>query len=156
MHRVAKLLRVLAPCLVLHTGRLAAQGAGQESVEHQIRQLEQIQVDLLLRNDVTGMERQWAKDYVVNNPFNEVVDASAGPVRRGQLTYSSFVRSIERVLVHGKTVIVMGAETVVPSGRSPDAGKTIHRRFTDVWMQQKGHWLLTARHASVICDRPAP
>jgi len=132
-------------------GALSAQGPDQSPLEQQIRALEQTQVDLLLRNDVAGMQRNWSKDYVVNNPFNQVVDASAGPIRRGQLTYSSFVRDIERVLVHDHTVVVMGSETVVPSGQSADAGKTIHRRFTDVWMNEDGHWLLIARHASVIC-----
>jgi len=72
-------------------GALSAQGPDQSPLEQQIRALEQTQVDLLLRNDVAGMQRNWSKDYVVNNPFNQVVDASAGPIRRGQLTYSSFV-----------------------------------------------------------------
>jgi len=41
----------------------------------------------------------------------------------------------------------MGKETIVPSGTSADAGKTINRRFTNVWMKKNGKWLLTARHA---------
>ncbi len=98
------------------------------------------------------MERNWARDYTVNNPFNQVVNASQGPIRAGFLTYSSFIREVERVLIHGKTVIVMGKETVAPSGTSADAGRTINRRFTNVWMQENGKWLLTARHASVICQ----
>jgi hypothetical protein len=142
---------LLISLLALALGTLSAQGAVQLPVDQQIRALEQTQVNLLLRNDVAGMARNWSKDYVVNNPFNQVVDASAGPVRRGQLTYSSFVRDIERVLVHDRTVVVMGSETVVPSGQSADAGKTIHRRFTDVWLNEDGRWLLIARHASVIC-----
>ena len=144
-------LFLLTSLLALAPGTLSAQGAVQLPVDQQIRALEQTQVTLLLRNDVAGMERNWSKDYVVNNPFNQVVDASAGPIRRGQLTYSSFVRNIERVLVHDRTVVVMGSETVVPSGQSADAGKTIHRRFTDVWLNEDGRWLLIARHASVIC-----
>lgn len=97
------------------------------------------------------MKRNWASDYVVNNPLNEVVDASKGRISSGTRTYSSFVRDIERVLVHEKTVIVMGQETVVPSGTAPDAGKTIVRRFTNIWMMRDGKWLLTARQATVIC-----
>ncbi|HZC67226.1 MAG TPA: nuclear transport factor 2 family protein [Nitrospirales bacterium] len=144
-------LFLLTSIVVVAPKALSAQGAVQSPAEQQIRALEQTQVDLLLHNDVAGMQRNWSKDYVVNNPFNQVVDASAGPIRRGQLTYSSFVRDIERMLVHDHTVVVMGSETVVPSGQSPDAGKTIHRRFTDVWMNEGGQWLLIARHASVIC-----
>jgi hypothetical protein len=66
--------------------------------------------------------------------------------------YSSFVREVERVLIHGNTIIVMGRETVVPKGASPDAGQIINRRFTNIWMRQNGKWLLTARHANVICQ----
>jgi len=142
----------LTSIVVFSPGALSAQAAVQSPAEQQIRALEQVQVDLLLRNDVAGMQRNWSKDYVVNNPFNQAVDASAGPIRRGQLTYSSFVRDIERVLLHEHTVVVMGSETVVPSGQSADAGKTIHRRFTNVWMNESGQWLLVARHASVICE----
>jgi len=121
-------------------------------LEQEIRKLEQGQVDALMRNDLAAMKANWAKDYVVNNPFNEAVDASKGPIQAGTLTYSSFVREVERVLIRGNTVIVMGRETVVPKGTSPDAGKTINRRFTDVWMKQNGKWLMTARQASVVCQ----
>ena len=121
-------------------------------LEQEIRKLEQGQVDALMRNDLAAMKANWAKDYVVNNPFNEAVDASKGPIQAGTLTYSSFVREVERVLIRGNTVIVMGRETVVPKGTSPDAGKTIDRRFTDVWMKQNGKWLMTARQASVVCQ----
>ena len=122
-----------------------------QAVEQEIRRLEQRQVELLLRDDVAGMEKQWAEDFTVNNPFNRVVKGRQGPVRAGRLTYASFARDVEAVLVKGETAIAMGAETVIPSGKSPDAGKTIRRRFTDVWMKAGGRWLLVARHANVIC-----
>ena len=120
-------------------------------LEQEIRTLEQAQVDALLRNDIAAMKRNWATDFVVNNPRNEVVEASKGRIASGTRTYSSFIREVERVLIHGNTVIVMGQEIVVPSGTAPDAGKTIIRRFTNIWMKRDGKWLLTARQATVIC-----
>jgi hypothetical protein len=122
-----------------------------DALEQEIRHREQAQVDALLRHDIAAMKRNWAADYVVNNPFNEVVEASKGRIQSGARTYSSFVRDIERVLIHENTVIVMGQETVVPSGTASDAGKTVVRRFTNVWMMREGQWLLTARQATVIC-----
>jgi hypothetical protein len=122
-----------------------------DALEQEIRQREQAQVDALLKHDIAAMKRNWAADYVVNNPFNEVVDASKGRIQSGARTYSSFVRDIERVLIHDNTVIVMGQETVVPSGVAPDAGKTMVRRFTNIWMMREGRWLLTARQATIIC-----
>ena len=121
------------------------------ALEQEIRALEQVQVDALLRNDIAAMKRNWATDYVVNNPRNEVVEASKGRIASGTRTYSSFIREVERVLIHGNTVIVMGQEIVVPSGTAPDAGKTIIRRFTNIWMKRDGKWLMTARQATVIC-----
>ncbi len=122
------------------------------SVDQEIRKLEQGQVDALLRNDVDEMQTHWAKDYTVNNPFNKVVKASEGPIRAGTLTYSSFIREIESIIIHGETVIVMGGETIVPNDNSPESGKTIHRRFTNIWMKENGKWLMVARHANVICE----
>ena len=121
------------------------------ALEQEIRTLEQAQVDSLLRNDIAAMKRNWATDFVVNNPRNEVVEASKGRIASGTRTYSSFIREVEKVLIHETTVIVMGQEIVVPSGTAPDAGKTIIRRFTNIWMKRDGKWLLTARQATVIC-----
>jgi len=133
-------------------GLVSGQSAKQDdALVQQIKSLEQSEVDALLRNDLLALEKIWAPDYTVNNPRNEVGKAVMGPIRAGARTYSSFIRDIEQVLIHENTVIVMGRETVVPKGPAPDAGQTINRRFTNIWMKQKGKWLLTARHANVIC-----
>lgn len=143
-----------AGCTLLTATAVFGQVAAQdnETTERTIRALEQAEVDALLRGDLEGVARLWADDYTVNNPRNEVGRAAEGPIRAGTRTYASFVREVERVLLHGETVIVMGSETVVPSGRSPDAGQTIRRRFTNVWMTRDGRWLLVARHANVVCQ----
>ena len=127
--------------------------AQTRAIAEKIRRLEQRQVDYLLSRDVEAMERNWSPDYTVNNPFLHVVNAHHGPIHDRTLTYSSFKRDIERILVHNRTVFVMGSETVVPKDQSPDAGKTINRRFTDVWMYERGNWLLVARQASVVCSK---
>ena len=146
-------MRLMIPAIAFV---LACSASGQttnqnDALEQEIRRREQSQVDALLKNDIAAMKRNWAADYVVNNPFNEVVEASKGRIQSGARTYSSFVRDIERVLIHDNVVIVMGQETVVPSGASSDAGKTMVRRFTNIWMMREGQWLLTARQATVIC-----
>lgn len=125
-------------------------GDGKDAVEKEIRKLEQRQVELLLHGEVAEMEKQWSKDYMVNNPFNKLVKAREGPIRNRQLTYSKFEREVEAVLVKGEVAVALGGEVVVPSGQSTDAGKTIRRRFTNVWVKEEGRWLLLARHASVI------
>jgi len=149
MKYILFIVMILAAANGLVTGQSVKQ---TDALEQEIRKLEQGQVDALLRNDLAEMEKHWAEDYTVNNPFNEVVKASQGPIRSGTRTYASFNREIEKILIRGKTVVVMGNETVVPNGTLPDAGKTVNRRFTNVWMKEKGKWKMVARHASVICQ----
>lgn len=127
--------------------------SNNETIEKEIRELEQDQVDYLLRGDLDAMEKNWDADHTVNNPFNQIVKASEGTIRQGLLTYSSFVRDVQKVIIHGNTVLVMGTESVVPKGNSPDAGKTIQRRFTNVWMKKNDKWLLIGRHANTVCEK---
>ena len=119
--------------------------------EELLKKLEQRQVDLLLKGDVKEMAAAWGPEFTVNNPFNEVVNGHEGPIRLGKLTYSSFTRVVERITFHNEIAIVMGRETVVPSGRSVNAGQELKRRFTTVWFRSHGEWKMLARHANVIC-----
>lgn len=146
------ILSVVIVVLTVLSSVVGQSAKGDKVLEQKIRDLEKEEVAALLRDDLAAVRAHWAEDYTVNNPFNRVVKASEGPINAGTLTYSSFVREIESVQIHGGTVIVMGRETVVPKGSSPDTGKTIHRRYTNIWMKRNSRWLLTARHASVVCQ----
>ena len=148
------LLATVLTCVV--TGPVSGQSAKQnDALEQSIRKLELAESDAVVRSDVAALEKLWAEDFTVNNPTNQVSRGRTevlNRVRSGQLNYSSFVREIESVRVYGDTVIVMGLEAIVPSGASADAGKTIRRRYTNIWMKRKGKWLLASRHANVICQ----
>ena len=148
------LLATIIICIA--TGSALGQNAKQKGdLERTIRRLELAESDAVLRSDVAALEKLWAEDFTVNNPQNqisrgrkEVLDR----VRSGLLGYSSFVREIESVGFYGDTVIVMGLEIVMPTGNNPRAGQALRRRYTNVWMKRNGKWLLTARHANIICQ----
>ncbi len=143
---LAVILAVFAP------GSASAQSVKQKAqIEQEIRRLDSAHAAAILRGDLAALDKLWTKDFRVNNPFNQIDRADR--IRSGAVTYSSFIREPETVLVHGDTVIVMGREIVVPKGDSPDAGKTINRRYTNIWMKRSGKWRLVARHASVICPQ---
>ena len=145
-------LILLAVLTILTPALVSAQTEKQKLViEKEIRKLDLAHADAVLRGDLAAMDKIWTKDFKVNNPFNEVDKADR--IRTGAVTYSSFVRVAESVQVHGDTVIVMGHEEVVPKGNSPSAGKTINRRYTNIFMKRSGKWRLIARHASVICQK---
>jgi ketosteroid isomerase-like protein len=145
-----RLILVVATLIGLTSGLVLAQSAKEKTaIEQEIRRLDLAHADAILRGDLAALDKLWTEDFMVNNPFNEIDKANR--IRNGAVTYSSFVREPEAVAIHGDTAIVMGRETAVPKGNSPDAGKTIKRRYTNIWMKRQGKWRLVARHASVIC-----
>ena len=150
-----KLIVFAAVVTFVVPGLLLAQSAKQNNaLEQEIRKLDLAEADGLLRKDVAVLGKLWAEDFTVNNPRNGISNGRnevLALIRNGIIDYSSFVREIETMLFHGDTVIVMGLETIKPVGNAPFAGQTVRRRFTHIWMKKNGKWLLTARHANIIC-----
>jgi ketosteroid isomerase-like protein len=147
-----RLILLTVAMTLLVPGLVSAQSVKQKAaIEQEIRRLDLEHADAVLRGDLAALDKLWTRDFKVNNPFNEIDKADR--IRTGAVTYSSFIREPESVLIHGDTVIVMGREIVVPKGNSPDAGKTINRRYTNIWMKRNSKWRLVARQASVICQK---
>jgi ketosteroid isomerase-like protein len=141
---------VTAFILLISTGPLSGQTPQEKTaIEQEVKRLDLEHADAVLRGDQEAMNKYWTEDFMVTNPFNEIDQADR--IKKGIVTYASFIRESEAIKVHGNTVIVMGKEIVVPKGKSPDAGKTINRRYTNIWMMRDGKWRLVARHANVIC-----
>jgi ketosteroid isomerase-like protein len=142
---------LLSTTLLIIAGQVFAQSEKEKKeIEQEVKKLDIEHANAVLRGDLAAMDKYWTEDFIVNNPFNEIDHADR--IRDGRVTYASFIRESEAIKVHGNTVIVMGKEIVVPKGNSPQAGKTINRRYTNVWMKRDGQWRLIARHASVICN----
>ena len=121
------------------------------TIEEQIRVMEAEQVKAVLAHDTAALERIWSPQLMVNAPDNKVRD-NAGVfalMREGGLKYSAYDQTIESIRVFGDTVVVMGQETTKPI-TGPMAGKTVQRRYTDVWQRSGDGWVEIARHASVI------
>lgn len=124
------------------------------ALETEIRRLDHAEAEGLLHKDVAALEKLWAEDFTVNNPRNGITNGRkevVALINNGTIDYASFVREIETMLFHGDTVIVMGLETIKAVGKAPFAGQTVRRRYTHFWMKKRGQWILTARHANVIC-----
>ena len=146
-----KSMLLVGAIIAFTAGSISGQRANREAaIQQEIRRLDLAHAAAILRGDLAALDKLWTTDFKVNNPFNEIDKADR--IRTGAVTYASFVREPESILVHGDTVIVMGREIVVPKGTSPDAGKTINRRYTNIWMRRNGKWRLIARHANVICQ----
>ena len=124
----------------------------QTNSEKQIRKLENQEKEAILKGDTTTLFKLWSPNFVVNTPYSGV--ATIKEIKRflssGQVDYTSLDRIIEKITFTGDIAIVMGKEIITPEKNTQNAGKTVTRRFTNIWMKTKGVWLLTARQATNI------
>ena len=136
------------------TAFACAQAAGPDSsAEATVRALDDQERLAALNQDYSALERFWSEHFIVNAPTNQILpdrNAVLNHFRKGMTTRSSYERSIEYVRVDGDIALVMGAETLKPTGSAPLAGQTVHRRFTNIWTKEGDTWRLWARHANVI------
>jgi len=66
------------------------------------------------------------------------------------MNYESVDVTIEALDAREDHVVIMGEEVVKPRETAPNAGKTVRRRFTDVWRRESdGKWRLTIRQATI-------
>lgn len=103
------------------------------------------------RHDVDTVTAIVTPDLVVNAPINRVVDAAdaLARFRARRIDYTSLKVNLEFAGVRGDLVVLMGEEIVTPTSDAPHAGKTVHRRFTDIWRQINGAWKLAIRQGTI-------
>lgn len=71
-------------------------------------------------------------------------------IRSGEVDMEVFERVTEKVTFVENIAIAMGHENLHPTGKMPNAGKTVKRRYTNIWMKTKKSWQLVARQASIV------
>jgi hypothetical protein len=102
---------------------------------------------------VSAESERYSSTFVANTPGNAVVkgEQMLEQFARGTVGYASVEQHLDYAASHGPDVVVlMGEEIVVPRAGAPNAGKRIHRRFTDVFRKENGEWRHDLRHANVI------
>jgi ketosteroid isomerase-like protein len=124
----------------------------QQSDETIIRNLEEKEREAILKSDTVQLSNLMSKQIVVQNPENAIVGFRQiiDRVKNGKINYSTFERRVDNIAFINGIAVVMGLETLIPQGITKDAGKTVKRRFTNVWTKEKDGWKLTARQATII------
>jgi len=123
-------------------------------LEAEIRRLDRAHADAILHGDRAALDELMDDDVTVNHPTNRIVKEKGellALIDQGVIRYDSFVRTPEQFLFFDDMVVVMGGEVVVPAKGAPNAGKSLQRRYTNVWMRRDGTWRLTVRHANNVC-----
>lgn len=123
----------------------------------EVKRLMDYELKLVLNQDTTAMEQFYPDDMAVTNPFNQFIDKQKvmERVKSNIIKYISYEKKVDYFHVEGvNTVVVIGKEIVVPTSDAnrTDAGKTVNRRFTEVWMKRGKEWKKVVRHANNIVN----
>jgi ketosteroid isomerase-like protein len=118
----------------------------------EVAEIERKLTQAILADDAAFFAACFAPNCLVHAPHNKIIEGeqSIGLFHAGLIAYSSFEQHVERRAKMGDYVVSMGEEVMVPKGKAPNAGKTVRRRFTDVWGRVDGVWKLVLRQATII------
>lgn len=124
----------------------------QSPEETAIRKLEDAQRQAFLKKDTATLFLLFSPDFVVNAPTNRITTLGELKIniRKGEVDLETFDRVTEKVTFTKNIAIAMGHETLRPTGKMPNAGKTVKRLYTNIWMKTKKSWQLVARQATII------
>lgn len=131
---------------------LSINSLAQSKAEQEIRDLEQLEFITLQRGDTIGLLKIWSKDLVVNNPFRQIVTMPQifQRIREGKIDYSTSKRLVEKVTFIDNVAVSMGTEVITPQNQTTNAGKTVTRQYTNIWLRTKEGWRMIARQASIV------
>jgi ketosteroid isomerase-like protein len=120
--------------------------------ELEIRKLENIEGEAWVKKDSVTLFKLFSPELVVNSPLNKVLSLEILKklIRTGKVDISSSEKKIEKISFIRDVAVVMGSDIVTPAGSMDNAGKTVTRRFTDIWTKDMDGWRLTIRQATII------
>jgi hypothetical protein len=124
----------------------------QSLEENQIRKLENAQREAFLKKDTTALYKLMSSGFIEHAPTNRILTLNQLKhlIRSGEVDMESFERVTEKVTFNNNIAIAMGNKTLLPPGKMSNAGKTVKRQYTNIWMKNKKNWRLVARQAIII------
>ena len=111
---------------------------------------------MVAAGDIMGLERLAHPNLRINAPGGRVLtrEQFLANMRSGEIAAEGFERTAEDVSFSGNVAVVMGREAFTPTAGS-ELGRTfgaraLQRRYTNIYVWQRGRWLWLARHANVV------
>lgn len=124
--------------------------------DRSLRQADATQMRIIVDEDAKAQRDFMHPNYIINGPSNRVMrkEQLVTMLAKGQMASEAFERTIEATSITANVGVVMGRETVAPSANSQlgkqFGGKVLSRRFTNVFLWERGKWRFLARQATVV------
>jgi hypothetical protein len=134
----------------------ASSAAAQQPSESNLRAADAEQMRIIVQEDAKAQSEFMHPNYMLNGPANAVKRKPelVAMLARGDIGSERFLRNVEGVAVTGNVGIVMGNEVVTPTATSNlgrlHPGRTLKRRYTNVFIWEDGRWRFLARQASIV------
>lgn len=124
----------------------------QQNLETEIRNLEETEGQSWVKKDTSMLFQLFSPQLVVNTPLNRcaTLQEIKQLTRMGKIDLSYSKKMIEKITFINGMAVVMGQDIIKPRGNMKDAGKTVTRRYTDVWEKAQNKWKLIIRQATII------
>ena len=128
--------------------------------ETAIRKLDEEQRRLVAAADAIGLQGIAHPRLRINAPGNRVLtrEQFLENVRTGVIAAEGFDRTAEDLTITDDVAVIMGRETFTPALGS-ELARTygvvpLSRRYTNVYVRERGRWFWLARHANVVVAPP--
>ncbi len=146
MKKIVKLILVISSVLCQNSS------FAQKNAEKEIRKLEDLEGQSWVKKDTTTLYQLFSPKLIVNAPINRTVTLEdiKRMARSGKLDVAYSKKMIETITFIKDMAVVMGQDMIKPQGAMKDAGKTVTRRYTDVWINNQNKWTLIIRQATII------
>ena len=119
------------------------------NLEEEVRNLESLENEALLKSDTATLYEIWSSDLVVNTAENKILTFLdlKNVFEKNQTRQFPNERVIEKITITENAAVVMGHEKAEIGKK---ATKTSESRFTDMWLKDGTGWKLTARQCTSL------
>jgi ketosteroid isomerase-like protein len=114
--------------------------------EEELLKLEEAFSEAIVKNDLEGIGRLVADDWIIIDPNGEIVDRTRffEVIKSGALTHDTMDSEDFRVRVYGDSAVVTGITR--PKGKFMGQEFSTQERATDVFVKRDGRWRCVLTH----------
>ena len=122
-------------------------------MEEELLKLEKEFAEAIVRNDVEGIGRLVADDWVIIDPNGEIVDRARffEVIKSGALTHDVMESEDFRVRVYGDSAVVTGVARA--KGKFMGQKFSTQERATDVFVKRDGRWQCVLTHLTRVGNK---
>jgi ketosteroid isomerase-like protein len=122
-------------------------------MEEELLKLENAFAEAIVKNDLEGIGRLVADDWIIIDPNGEIVDRTRffEVIKSGALTHDTMESEDFRIRVYGDSAVV----TAITSAKGKFMGQefSTHERATDVFVKRDGRWQCVLTHLTQFAKK---